>query len=109
MAAMFSLYEVHSWYSHTASFLGISYNTARIDYYYVTGNGIVQSDHYCDASDSGFTGGYSVGWYTNHYVSGGYGHCIATYIQSAYGVVVDTLHQGMTVSGSRVVSTYGPS
>lgn len=101
-------YEVSSYYEKAWTILGITYTKVRLDYYYVTGSGIVLSDHYCTASYTNYVPLRSATAQVNHYVSGGVGQCTALWTLTKANFWTTSGTQGMTVNGSGVASTWGP-
>jgi hypothetical protein len=88
--------------------LGIAYTRTRLDYYYVTGSGLVLYDHYCAASYVNLVPLRSVSAQVNHYVGGGKGTCVATWTVTKLGFWTATGDQGMRVNGAGVEATWGP-
>lgn len=108
LAAAAATYEVHSSYYKDYKVLGISYTRVGLDYYYVTGSGVVLSDHYCSASYTNYVPMRTAASQVNHYVSGGQGYCIVTWTLTKVGFWTTTSDQGMIVNGPGIVSTWGP-
>jgi hypothetical protein len=106
-AAAATVYNVHSWFSHTQSILFIS-NTSTNDYYYQTQSNRVISNQNCTWRDSGLSANHIANISTNMWVSGGQGHCNATVQISEFPYFVwnDSLVQNMVVNGTNVTSTY---
>jgi hypothetical protein len=101
-------YEVHAWYSRAWTIFGITYSSTSLDYYYVTGSGVVLSDHYCSASYSNRVPLRSMSVQVNHFVAGGKGTCVATWTLTKVNFWTDTSNQGMRVNGKSVEATWGP-
>lgn len=108
LRAATATYEVHSWYSRTWTIFGIAYTTTQLDYYYVTGAGVVLYDHYCSASYSNRVPLRSMSVQVNHFVGGGKGTCVATWTLTKLNFWTDTSDQGMRVNGRGVEATWGP-
>lgn len=108
LALAATTYEVHSWYSKAWTIFGITYTSTRLDYYYVTGSGVVLYDHYCTASYTNRIPLRSMSVQVNHYVSGGKGTCVATWTLTKLDFWTDTSAQGMRVNGKGIEATWGP-
>lgn len=103
-------YVVTSHYQKDSSQFGIPTGWSRIDYTYVTGDGIVLSDRSCRASYNQFVPGRTINVQTNSWISNGEGTCVAYWsIGRAWGLAgTDNYEQGMTVNGPGIVRTWGP-
>jgi hypothetical protein len=107
-AAAATTYNVHSWYKHKMCYIGIC-NTATLDYYYVTGSNKVLSSTKCTWKDTGIAILVAVtNISTNHWVSGGQGHCDATVqlADSTRAIFTGWLEQDMVTNGPGIVSKY---
>lgn len=103
-------YEVTSYYQKNSSQFGVPTGWSRIDYTYVTGNGVVLSDRSCRASYNQFVPFRTINVQTNSWVANGEGTCVAYWsISRGLGVAgTDNYEQGMTVNGPGIVRTWGP-
>ncbi|MBO9556461.1 hypothetical protein [Cellulomonas sp.] len=78
-----TVYNVTYTWTATTRFLGVPVGYFKQVFKYQTGNNVVLTTQYCNASFEGFSGPWAMSVSNTHYVASGQGHCISDFTLSA--------------------------
>lgn len=108
-AAAAATYEVTSNYTYPVKGLGITFGSFNLRYKYQTGSNKVLKDYSCTGFRDGISGFWSYSVTSNHWVSGGLGHCEAIFTGSLVykgSAIAQNKEMGMIVNGPGIKSKW---